>query len=161
MKNKIKICVAVLLIMLLITSVSRAVEVTLKSEKYLILEEHGHITRIIPETTVAEFKTKFNLSGDNIHVFGKDNKEITQGYISTEMKAKFAGIEQEYALSVIGDINGDGKMNQIDLSNLIRHVIKLSGGQLEGLKAISADISGDGKINQVDINEKPKIDINQ
>jgi hypothetical protein len=67
------------------------------------------------------------------------------------MKAKFDGIEGEYTLSVIGDINGDGLLNQIDLNLLIKHVIGFMQGQLEGLKAISADLSGERRLDQIDI----------
>ena len=57
----------------------------------------------------------------------------------------------DYPISVIGDINGDGKLNQIDLSSEIRHMVGLKAYQLSGVKKVSADITLDGKVDQRDL----------
>ena len=125
----------------------------LKSNKYLIVEEKGYISRIVPETTMEELKSNFNYSPETIHVYEDDSleQEVTEEYIKTGMVLTCDEIEESYDLSVIGDLDKDGELTQIDLNLLIKHVVGLQEEQLEGLAEVSADLSGDKIINQVDI----------
>ena len=158
MKKKIiyyLFCIFIICILLIfVPNISKATEETVaESTKYLILEERGYITRIVPETELAEFKQGFNISPDDIHIYQDSTmaEEVTSGYIKTKMCAVFDGTDQKFELSVIGDIDADGEITQIDLNRLIKHVVGLQEAQLEGLPKISADLSSDGNINQVDI----------
>ncbi len=129
-------------------------EFRLESKKYLIVEEKGYISRIVPETTLEEFVQGFNCEQELIHVYEDESlqKEIEKDrWIKTGMVVTCDKIEEKYSLSVIGDMNRDGELTQIDLSLLIKHVIGLKGSQLKGLENVSADLSGDRKINQVDV----------
>ena len=157
MKRKIsKLLIAFLLIAVSIcignTSKADIVE-PIESAKYMILERKGQITRIIPETTIEEFKQKFNKEASAIHLYKDENtkEEITQGYVKTGMVVAFDGITERYKLSIIGDLNGDGELNQIDLNLLIKHVIGFSEYEEEDIKWKSAEVNGDGIINQIDI----------
>ena len=125
----------------------------MESTKYLIAEENEQISRIIPETTIEEFKENFNVEKSKLHVYksGTEKKEVTSGYIATGMVLTCDEIEESYTLSVIGDITKEGTLNQIDLNLLIKHIVGMQKAQLKGIEAISADLSGDRKIDQVDI----------
>lgn len=152
--NYILCIFAVCILLMLLPNVAKAAEKTvLESTKYLILEERGYITRIVPETEIAEFKQGFNVSSDAIGIYQDStmSEEVTSGYIKTGMYATFDGTNQNFELSVIGDIDSDGEITQIDLNRLIKHVVGLQEAQLQGLTQISADLSSDGNINQVDI----------
>ena len=161
--NKSKILQKVLVILMLINFcleyfgaviiAATTEENRLESSKYLIAEANGQISRIIPETTVGEFKSYFNVESEEIHVYADETlgKEVTEGYIATGMYMVAHGIEEKYELSVIGDITKNGELDQIDLNLLIKHVVGLKSGQLKGIEAISGDLSGDRNINQVDI----------
>ncbi len=154
---KKKIFLSILLIIstiIFIVNISRAEnENVLESKKYLILEEKGYISRIVPETELAEFRQKFNIGEETVHVYKDSNlkEEITEGYIKTGMIATFDGMEEKYQLIVIGDLNSDGLMDQIDLNLLIKHVIGMKDFQQKGLPLIASDISKDSKTNQTDI----------
>ena len=155
-KNITKKIIAILLLGLFIMSELSTVaavfqENSLESNKYVIAEETKTISRIVPETTIEEFKTNLNASQEDIAIY-KDKtlqQEQTEGYIQTGMAVKIEGINAIYELVVIGDINQDGLMDQIDLNLLIKHVI--GHEELTGLSQKAADILFDQKINQIDI----------
>jgi len=123
------------------------------SSKYLVSEGNKYISRIEPETTLEEFRSYFNLEEHRLHIYAskESEEEVKDGYIKTGMVLKCDEIEDIYDLVVIGDINGDGLMSQVDLNILIKHVIGYEEGQLEGIQAVAADILYDRKINQIDI----------
>ena len=135
MTKKIGIIFLIIILLgnILIPQIGLASENTLESQKYNILEEKGYITRIIPETKIEEFKQKFNIESSKIHVY-EGETEIEEGNIKTGMIATFEGFEKRYELSVIGDINSDGQINQIDLNLLIKHIVGYEAGQIKGLK---------------------------
>ena len=123
------------------------------SNKYLVKE--NNIYRIDPKTSIEEFRKNIEIAeGKEIKIY-KGKREVTEGYVGTGMIVKEAEgkVEQEYILSVIGDMNGDGIANQIELTMIIRHIVGLEEWQLEGLNGESADITGDGKLNLVDVSK--------
>jgi len=133
------------------TVLATFMEESLESDKYVIAEETKTITRIVPETSLEEFQQGLNASPEDISIY-QDNtlqQQVTEGYIKTGMVAKIEGINAIYDLVVIGDINQDGKMDQIDLNLLIKHIV--GHEELTGLAKAAADILFDQKINQIDI----------
>ena len=118
------------------------------SNKYLV--KQNIIYRIEPKTSIEQFRKNIEvLKGKEIKIY-KDDKEIQSGYIGTGMKLIEANGE-EYTLSVIGDITGDGIANQVELTRIIRHLIGLKGWKLEGIELLSADITGEGEVNLIDL----------
>lgn len=72
------------------------------SNKYLV--KGKEITRIEPKTSIKEFKKNIEIAkGNEIKIY-KGKEEITSGYIGTGMTIKGTN-EEEYTLSVIGDIS--------------------------------------------------------
>lgn len=51
--------------------------------------------------------------------------------------------------TVKGDVNGDGKLNIVDVLNTQRHILGL--GTLSGTEASAADVNGNGKIDILDV----------
>ena len=118
------------------------------SNKYLVKE--NSIYRIAPKTSINEFNKNIEVSqGKEIKIY-KDKKEVTSGYIGTGMTVKESD-GREYTTSVIGDITGDGLVNQLELTRLIRHIVKIKGWELEGVEKAAADITGDGEVNLIDV----------
>lgn len=135
-----------------ILSSSIANEVQLTSKIYVISEASSCISRIVPQTTIDQFKKNFNIT-DNIKVYDDKEctKEVTTGYVGTGMYLKYSANPNPYVLSVITDFNKDSIGNQIELNRIIKHVIGVKGYELSGIYFLSADLSFDGKVDQVDI----------
>ncbi len=93
-----------------------------------------------------------NVLESNVHIYEAISKqELQQGYIGTGMKIAFDNHETIYTASVIGDLNADGQINQIEINWIIKHVVGLTGATLKAIDLVSADVSGDGKVDQIDI----------
>jgi len=54
-------------------------------------------------------------------------------------------------IAVRGDVNADGRTDQIDLSYLIRYIIGISGHPLEGVYYEAGDFKKDGNVDQIDL----------
>lgn len=120
------------------------------SNKFLV--KGKTISRIAPKTSIEDFKKNIEVTkGKEVKIY-KGEKEQTSGYIGTGMLIKGPD-GQEYTTSVTGDLVGDGKPNQVELTMMIRHIIDLKDWKLEGIEKVSSDINGDGKVNLVDINK--------
>lgn len=150
MKRIIKIIYILLCFLIFSITISKANE-TIASKYYEVNKEKNIISRIEPETTIEILKQKLSNeevqeSGINIY---KDNKEIKTGYTGTGMILKYK--DEQYKLSVVGDFDGDGKATQVELTNIIRHIVGLEGSKLEGIYYTSGDLTGDGLVDQRDI----------
>ena len=118
----------------------------LNSEKYFVTDES--VSRIAPLTNINEIEDKFN---KEIDVFKKNPYEkTTEGLVSTGMWILDG--QNMYAVSVLGDINGDGESNQIELTNIIRATVNPSTWSYSGVEKLSADMNVNGIINAEDVN---------
>ncbi|MCI9177268.1 MAG: hypothetical protein HFJ28_01495 [Clostridia bacterium] len=121
------------------------------SNKYTITE--NHIERILPNTSVAQFKA--NVTVENVTtqpqiVFtSEEGTLLAEDEIVTTGTKIQVGKTLQYTLSVIGDIDSDGKITINDLAKLKLHLIEKQ--LLEGIKLKSADINNDGKITLDDL----------
>lgn len=115
------------------------------SEKYLV--ENDIISKIVPDTTVAELKKNINASQEII-ITDKDGRIINEDQkVGTKMKLKVGQLER--TLVVTGDIDGDCEINIADIAKLKLHLIDLE--KLTGIEANAADIDGEGQITLVDL----------
>ena len=116
------------------------------SEKYRIVE--GYIYRILPETSVKEFKK--NVTTNEKLVFtDKDGVMLrAEDDIATGTKVK-VGTSSEYTLIVIGDVDQDTQITINDLAKTKLHLIdyKLLTGA--GLKAADVDDDEEVTINDI------------
>ena len=124
----------------------------LNSNKVLVRD--NTISAGTPEMTVEEFLTFF----DADIKLTKDGTEVTTGKLQTGMNvnllnATYANLDRNttYEVSVSGDINKDGKSNQVELTNIIRNTINNQKWQFSELEALSADMNFDGKIDNNDV----------
>ena len=121
------------------------------SNKYTITE--NYIERILPNTSVAQFKANVTLENVTTQpqiVFTSEEGTLLaeDEIVTTGTKIK-VGKTLQYTLSVIGDIDSDGKITINDLAKLKLHLIEKQ--LLEGIKLKSADINNDGKITLDDL----------
>lgn len=120
------------------------------SNKYEI--EEGYISRVLPKTTVAQFKqnvTVENVTTNPQMVFTDENGNILQedGLITTGTQLK-VGSSLQFNLVVIGDIDSDGEITVNDLANIKLHLIETK--LLTGIELKAVDLDED---NEITIND--------
>lgn len=121
------------------------------SNKYTILGDY--IDRILPNTSVAQFKenvTLENVTTEPKIVFtSHEGMPLAEDEIITTGTKIKVGKTLQYTLVVIGDIDSDGKITINDIAKLKLHIIEEQ--LLEGIKLKSADIDNDGQVTINDL----------
>lgn len=119
-------------------------------ENAIIFEESikingNEITGISPNTTVKDFLEKITTQY-TIEIEKNDGTKLTQNdLIGTGCRVKFFENDQliiEYRIILYGDINGDGKINSVDLLVLQRHILEIETLSDVFLKAGNIDKTG-------------------
>lgn len=106
---------------------------------------------ISPDTAVSTIiNTVINNKG-NASVVDKNGKVKTSGVLLTGDKITIKGTSEEKTLlfAIRGDINGDGKVNIVDL--LLAQKDILGRGALSGQAKFAGDVNYDGKLSIVDL----------
>ena len=116
------------------------------SKKYKI--ENGYIERILPKTTVAEFKQNVTTNQEIVFIDEIGNTLNESDFISTGIKIK-VGNTLNYTLVVIGDIDRDTHITINDLAQEKLHLIDYK--TLTGIELKAADVDGDGDVTINDI----------
>lgn len=121
------------------------------SAKYTI--EDGYISRILPKTTVAQFKT--NVTLENVEttpqmVFTDEqgNELQENSLIKTGTKLK-VGNTLQFTLIVIGDIDSDAEITIGDMAKLKLHIIEKE--VLNGINLKAGDVDNDNEITIGDL----------
>ena len=123
----------------------------LEINKYTKNEEEKIISRIPINTNIEVFKNNI-ITNIDYNIKDKDNIIIDNRNLKTGDKIIFNYSDNktiEYTLSLIGDSNGDGIINIIDIGLMANHV---SGNKpLEGVYLLSAKIDNNSDVNIIDI----------
>lgn len=124
-------------------------KINIENEEYI----KETMKKVLPNTTIEQFKDIFYMPSSNIHVYRDKNllQEIKTGFIGSNMIVKFDGIPNIYTVTVLGDITGDGLANQTELQKLIKHLLDLKDCKFKVRECECMDINMDGRINQVDL----------
>ena len=133
-----------------------------ESIKYLVTDTF--ISRVAPETTVEDFKENFS-EGEVVKVYEDETclHEVVDGYVFSGMYAKYELNGRVFKISVLGDINsedkgennisGDGILNQIELTRIIREHVKTEGWEIEEREEKeSANTTCDENVDIEDVN---------
>lgn len=100
----------------------------------------------LSEMSVSSVKQKIN-TDNSIEIYGRNGELLTE-----EQKAGTGSIirildnsiiKMEYEIVVYGDVNGDGKINSIDLLVLQRHILEIE--KLKGVFLKAGNINKNGK----------------
>lgn len=111
-----------------------------------------YITGLTLNTSVDSISTKVNKYNSNASVkVVKGNNNSSNSILTTGDVVTIAsnGESKSYTVVVYGDINGDGKVNALDLLKVQKHILSISKLTSANLKA--ADPSKDGKVNALDL----------
>ena len=155
---KVKKIIASLIVLIMMTSnfmpIVFAVEtIKLTCKRYKVDDNESIVYRVEPETTLQEFKKNFYDNQITVYTNKDKENEVTTEFLGTGMVLEYSedGKTRDYQISVIGDLDGNGKIEQIDFSKTIRYIVEEEGVELKGIEFYSADISGDGIVDQRDI----------
>ena len=112
-----------------------------KNEKIKIEVETKQVT-ILPGATIQEIITQI---GTEVKVTDKDGKELDK----TAVLGTGCKINDAYTVIVLGDVNGDAKINSGDLFNIQKYLIKNT--EIDSNVKQAMDANKDAKINSGDL----------
>lgn len=96
--------------------------------------------------SVSDIKEKITTKFD-IEIYNSRGKKLEENeIIGTGSKIRFlenGKVKMEYKVVIYGDVNGDGKINSIDLLVLQRHILEIE--QLQGAFLLAGNINKNGK----------------
>lgn len=121
---------------------------TITSSEYKVNITGKMVTRVPASTDIDVFKSKITVS-EEYKILDKNGNEITNGIMKTGYKLKVRNTE--YAISVVGDISGDGLVNTLDLARIRFHLVSKKGYILQGVFLEAADLNGNGSVNITDL----------
>lgn len=116
------------------------------SDKAVIctLDETSKIIKIYDQNATAE-----KIMAD--FVVGKDLvvSEIKSVATGETLKTSYsAAVSNTYTLALMGDVNGDGKVNSADALSVLRHAVSLD--VIKGVNFLAADLDGNKSLNSAD-----------
>lgn len=116
------------------------------SEKYKI--EKDYISRILPKTTIKQFKENVTTENEMTFIDKEGNVMKDNDFISTGVQIK-VGKTLQYILIVIGDIDKDTEITVADLAKLKLHLIETE--LLTGMELKAACIDKDDEVTVNDL----------
>jgi len=128
-----------------VKEVVRADSIT--SNKYVIADEI--ISRVEPQTTIASFKRNVEHQGELVFKDKEGNTINDENAILATGMTLQVGTTLNFTISVVQDVNGDGKISITDLAKMMMHLVETE--ELEGVYFKAADINGDGKVTITDV----------
>lgn len=111
--------------------------------------ENGNILGINPNTSIETIKTNLTNTGGVITVTDKNGNTKESGKIGTGDKVNItSGVTETLTVLIYGDTNGDGVIDKLDASSVLRHYYKYD--KYDGIYAKSLDVNKDGVIDKLD-----------
>ena len=117
-----------------------------------VTHNETYISNLTFTTKTADFNSKIlETSSTAIVEVKKGDTVKTTGYLNTGDTISITSGEETKTYTVIlyGDVNGDGKINALDLLKIQKHILKTS--PLTGAASIASDVNKDGIINPLDL----------
>ena len=103
-------------------------------------------------TTGAQLVANISTQNCTVKVLKTDGSEQT-GAVGTGDKVIVYGVDGNplaaYEVVIYGDLNGDGRISNVDLVRLTKQILKIDS--LTGAALAAADVGGDGKISNKDL----------
>ena len=131
-----------------------------------VIEGTKYITYVLSGTTVAEFKELIDSEVGDLFIMNSDGEKSDNDIIKTGdfiVLYDNNNVIDEYFISVLGDSNGDGLFNQLDITHIRKHIVgwqnPVTGIIFErtGIYSYGLDINKDGEVNQLDVTKMRKI----
>ena len=115
-----------------------------------VFNSANYITNIGINKNVESFKREFD-SRITITIKNRDNSIKNTGFIGTNdiITFRYNNEEISYRAVIYGDINGDGRINTLDLLIVQKQILNLRS--LSTFEYIAADVSRDRVVNTLDL----------
>ena len=126
-------------------------KITLSSSEYIIKEKY--IYKIQPETTIQTFKSKITTNSKTL-TFKETNGNTAadSALVKTGMTLTLSD-GTVYTLIVRGDVTGNGRIQQLDLSKFIAHYMFGKQYTLEGNQLKAIDLNCDWQVELTDLSQ--------
>ena len=119
----------------------------------IIYTNNGYITNIKYNTNASNIINKLTSAGaSSVSIMDKNNKSVTGSNLiatSNILTIKYGQETKTYNFVIKGDTSGDGKINTLDLLQILKHIN--GDKKLTSSSLLAADTSGDGKVNTLDL----------
>lgn len=126
-----------------------AVELLLEDESELVMFNKT-LRNITAGATVADVKAQFK--NENIEIYNSDNTVLDDSQLigtGDSVRLMNAGsVVDALTVVIVGDMDGNGKINNRDVSMLMRYLVEKETPNDYQLSA--TDVNGDGKVNNRD-----------
>lgn len=123
---------------------------TISSTEYTVGET---VTGVQPATQVKNFISALKVKNGTAQLYTTDGKKKTEGAVATgdilRLYDKNNKLTVSHPVVIYGDVNGDGKVNSVDLRRAQRHILGVI--KVQGYFLTAADANRDGKVNSVDL----------
>ena len=123
---------------------------TVGGKEYTVAET---VTGVQPATTIEAFISALKVTNGTAELYTTDGKKKADGNVATGDILRLYDADKKLVSShpvvIYGDVNGDGKVNSVDLRRAQRHILGVI--KVEGYFLTAADANRDGKINSVDL----------
>ncbi|MPN40084.1 hypothetical protein SDC9_187619 [bioreactor metagenome] len=122
-----------------------------RSPHYTIDKLDGMLKGVTDGTTVATLKANLDNESDLVKVYDSSGHEVTAGVVGTGMTVEYrisGALKDSLKILVLGDINGDGRINVGDYTLLRLNIMEIK--DLSGLYAAAGDVNRDGELNVSD-----------
>lgn len=109
------------------------------------------ITGVAESTTVSSFISTLGCTNGTVTVTDSSGAEKTSGKIGTGDKVKInaSGNTLTYTVVIYGDVNGDGKINALDLLKIQKHLT--GSAKLKGAYLKAANVKKSGSPSALDL----------
>lgn len=131
------------------TDTSNVVDITLKSNAYTIVAGENVITKVLPETSLTNFKKNLITDG-TVKIYYKSGQELADSdMVSTGATLEIVETGDTYQISVMGDLNGDSKVTATDLLKLKKDLVNVE--KLTGEYKKAADLNDSSTLTSTDM----------
>ena len=111
--------------------------------------ENGNISAIAPGTSVETIKNSLTSTGGVVTITDASGKTKETGNIGTGDKVNItSGITESLIVLIYGDTNGDGTIDKLDASSVLRQYYGYD--KYEGIYSKALDVNKDGTIDKLD-----------
>lgn len=111
------------------------------------------VTGVQPATTAKDFLSAVKVNNGTAALYTAAGSKKTDGAVATgdilRVYDNDKKLTASYPVVIYGDVNGDGKVNSVDLRRAQRHILGVI--KVEGYFLTAADANRDGKVNSVDL----------